>query len=237
MDRDNPQRQPTKEPQYEMLFETESKYGRANLGLMVNQVYNDDPKRLLFTLARYKFVAKMLEGREKVLEVGCGDAFGTRLVQQAVGEVTATDFDATFIRDAQSRLSEKWPLDLLVHDFLESPLRFSFDAVFLLDVLEHISREEEKDFLQNIKNSLKAQNGIAIIGMPSLESQVYASPQSKIGQINCKSAEELKSVMENFFKYVFIFSMNDEVVHTGFGRMAHYLFAVCCEPRQSEEEF
>jgi hypothetical protein len=25
-----------------------------------------------------------------------------------------------------------------------------------------------------------------------------------------------------------MFSMNDEVVHTGFHPMAHYLFALCC---------
>ena len=30
---------------------------------------------------------------------------------------------------------------------------------------------------------------------------------------------------------LFSFSMNDEVVHTGFLPMAHYLIALCCEPR------
>jgi hypothetical protein len=28
-----------------------------------------------------------------------------------------------------------------------------------------------------------------------------------------------------------MFSMNDEVVHTGFGPMAHYLIALCAGPR------
>jgi hypothetical protein len=28
-----------------------------------------------------------------------------------------------------------------------------------------------------------------------------------------------------------MFSMNDEVVHTGYHKMAHYLFALCCEKR------
>jgi len=30
---------------------------------------------------------------------------------------------------------------------------------------------------------------------------------------------------------VFVFSMNDEVVHTGFYPMAHYLLAVACHRR------
>src|SRR6266567_6508113 len=74
---------PTKEPQYSELFDAREKHGVSRLGLMVNQVWNEDPKRTLFTLARYKFVAKMLAGRKHVLEVGCADAWGTRIVQQA----------------------------------------------------------------------------------------------------------------------------------------------------------
>jgi len=35
-----------------------------------------------------------------------------------------------------------------------------------------------------------------------------------------------------YFANVFIFSMNDEVVHTGFGKMSHYNIALCCGPRR-----
>ena len=55
-----------------------------------------------------------------------------------------------------------------------------------------------------------------IIGTPSLESQAYASPPSKAGHINCKSGDELKALLSSYFHNVFLFSMNDEVVHTGF---------------------
>ena len=70
-----------------------------------------------------------------------------------------------------------------------------------------------------------------IIGIPSLESQVHASPQSKEGHVNCKSGKDLKRLLERFFYNVFLFSMNDEVVHTGFYPMAHYLLAVCATQR------
>ena len=53
--------------------------GYRRLGLMANRSWNQDPRRTLFTMARYKFVSKMLEGRQRVLEVGCADAFCTRL--------------------------------------------------------------------------------------------------------------------------------------------------------------
>lgn len=39
--------------------------------------------------------------------------------------------------------------------------------------------------------------------------------------MNCKSAPNLKALMQEYFHNVFMFSMNDEVVHTGFHKMAH----------------
>jgi hypothetical protein len=66
--------------------------------------------------------------------------------------------------------------------------------------------------------------------MPSLESQTYASPQSKEGHVNCQSGDELKKNLQGYFENVFIFSMNDEVIHTGYYPMAHYLLALCCRP-------
>ena len=219
-----------KENQYQDLIDVDRDVGRASFGLMCNQVWHDDPKRLVFVLARYKFVARLLEGRATVLEVGCADAFGTRIVQQSVGTVTAIDFDPEFIQDAQNRLQAQWPLDLRVHDILSSPIQNNFDAAYSIDVMEHILPKHEERFVENVAASINP-NGTAIFGTPSLESQVYASKQSKAGHVNCKTGEQLKSDLERKFHNVFVFSMNDEVIHTGFYPMAHYLFAICCGVR------
>ena len=128
------------------------------------------------------------------------------------------------------RMASPWTFDLLVHGFRNGPVSGSFDAINALDVLEHISSADERQFLSTVFVSLEP-NGVAIIGMPSLESQSYASKQSREGHINCKTAIDLRSLMEEFFHNVFIFSMNDEVVHTGFYKMAHYLLALCCTKR------
>ena len=58
----------TKEKQYQFLLEREKNL--SNLGLMSSQVWQDDPRRLLFVLARYKFVAKMFSGMNKGGEGG-----------------------------------------------------------------------------------------------------------------------------------------------------------------------
>lgn len=221
----------TREPQYQRLLEIRDEVGLTPLGLMTNQVWHEDPRRLAFILARYKFVAKMLSGWEDVAELGCGDAFGTRIVLQEASKVTVYDFDRIFIDDVRRRQSKQWPLEAIVHDILDDPLPRRHNAIFSLDVIEHIPAEQEDLFLRNLCASL-TEHGILIIGTPSLESQAYASPQSKIGHVNCKSGRALKSLLKRYFHTVLLFSMNDEVVHTGFYPMAHYLFAVCSDLRR-----
>jgi 2-polyprenyl-3-methyl-5-hydroxy-6-metoxy-1,4-benzoquinol methylase len=215
------------EEQYDIINQTIEKHGIAKLGLMVNESWNNDPKRTLFTLSRYKFVSRMVQNRKKVLEVGCADAFGTRIVQQAVGSVTAIDIDPVLVDDAKARMNPHWAFDVSVHNMLKGPVPGGpYDAAYALDVLEHIKPVDEDLFLSNMVGSL-AETGIAILGMPSFESQVYASPQSKAGHVNCKSGKDFNELMSRYFNTVFLFSMNDEVVHTGYYPMAHYLLAVC----------
>lgn len=215
----------TKEPQYGALLDLRDAKGISRLGLMTNQVWHDDPRRLAILLSRYKFVAKMLSGKRRALEVGCGDAFGSRIVRQETEALCAVDFDPLFIEDALSRQDDRWPLECKVHDILSGPVPGLFDAAYSLDVLEHIRLEDEGAFIANICASLE-ENGVLIIGTPSIQSQAYASPQSKEGHINCKDHKTLRDLVSRHFHNVFIFSMNDEVVHTGFYPMAHYLFAL-----------
>jgi 2-polyprenyl-3-methyl-5-hydroxy-6-metoxy-1,4-benzoquinol methylase len=217
----------TKEPQYRILIELQEKLGTAQFGLMSNFVWQEDPKRLLFVLSRYKFTAKMLSGRKNVLEVGCADAFFTRVVKQEVGKLTAVDFDPLFIEDAKKHLNERWNFDCKVHDILKGPVAGKFDGIYSIDVIEHIKKSDEDKYMSNMVSSL-TDDGVLIIGTPSLQSQAYASDASKEGHVNCKDHKELKQLMLKYFDSVFIFSMNDEVVHTGFYPMANYLFALCC---------
>ena len=216
----------TREPQYQECIEAVTQRGFERLGLRSSQSWHDDPKHLLFRLSRYKFVAKMLSGSNHVLEIGCGDAFGTRIVQQEVRALSATDFDAVFIRDVEERMVDRWRFPVFTHDLLDGPIKGAYDGVFALDVLEHIDNKHQNTFLTNAFAPL-TEHGVAIIGMPSLESQAHASPTSRAGHVNCQTMPELKKTMQQFFHNVFMFSMNDEVVHTGYHPMAHYLFAVC----------
>ena len=111
-------RDPVNQPNVEFI----DKRGPVSLGLLKGREWIEDPRRFVFSLARYKFVAKMLAGRTNVIEIGCGDAFAAPIVMQEVAKLTVTDFDGEFIEDADQRRTPEYPYKTVVHDFLDGPL-------------------------------------------------------------------------------------------------------------------
>lgn len=183
--------------------------------------WDADPKLVGVVLARYKFAAKLLEGKERVLEVGCADGFGSRVVRQHVGHLTAVDIDPVSIREARLNMSEKWPIDFWCCDFTR--MHAHFDGAYALDVLEHIEHgKDESNFLY----AMSRMAPVAVIGMPSLQSQAYASSASRQGHVNCLGGHELKERLRLYWKNVFVFTMNDEQFGMSFYPMANYLLAL-----------
>ncbi len=217
----------TKEHQNQAQFDVYLNNGPVELGPWASHIWRTDPRHLGFLLARYKFCAKMLAGKPEVLEVGCGDAFGTPVVLQTVESVHGIDFEPLVIEDARTRFGAEClkRCSFSVFDITERPLDRKFDAAYSLDVIEHIPPESEVRFINNICKSLRS-HAVFIIGTPNGEAQKHASSASAEGHINLKNAEGLKGLLSRYFHNVFIFSMNDEVVHTGFYPMAHYLLGI-----------
>lgn len=182
----------------------------SNLDYLLKQ----DPKMVGVRLARYKWVSKMLKGFESVLEIGAGSGFGAHVVRPEVKSLTLCDLNGGE--------------GILKVDYTKETIDPPFAGIYALDVLEHV--EAEDAFMRNVCESLK-EDGTCIIGIPSLESQAYACELSKAGHVNCKTEEELRSLMKKYFKCVYLFGMNDEVVHTGFGGMCHYRLALANSPR------
>ena len=218
-----------------MLDAQEQAYDVANarvtLGPASSNSLRHDPKHLAFVLARYKFCAKMLEGKAAVMDIGCGDAFGLPILAQAVGRVYAVDRNGPLVEDDHYRLKDHCGAVKFIHADVADwtlPERPLCDAAITLDVLEHIAPENEDAFMRGILECLGS-NGTLIIGMPNVTAAPYASPQSQAGHINLKTGAELRAFASRYFKHVFMMGMNDEVVHTGYQPMAHYLLALCCE--------
>jgi 2-polyprenyl-3-methyl-5-hydroxy-6-metoxy-1,4-benzoquinol methylase len=167
-------------------------------GINSSWKWYNDPRQFFISLARYKFVAKILSGKKNVLEVGCSDGLNSRIVKQEVEKLDLCDVDLNLIKNAEENMSLKWKVNIFFHDFLKKKLNKKYNAIYLLDVLEHIPKKNEKQFIKNIINSIYS-DGIVIFGLPSKEFQKYSRAIVVSGHVNCKTGNELKLLLNSFF--------------------------------------
>ncbi len=185
-----------------------------------------DPKHILFVLSRYKFCARMLQGKKRVLELGFGDGIGLPIMAKAVDQIFAVERESLAAESFIRRLGKYYPnVTPVCLDPAVQELDMQVDAAFSIDFLEHIPPGREAFLMQNIIRCLPV-DGILITGTPNISAQDYASHSSRVHHVNLKSPESLRDLMGQYFDNVFMFGMNDEVLHTGFGPMCHYLWSV-----------
>ncbi|MBI9109612.1 bifunctional 2-polyprenyl-6-hydroxyphenol methylase/3-demethylubiquinol 3-O-methyltransferase UbiG [Maridesulfovibrio ferrireducens] len=209
-------------------MKNKNKQADKQIRLSPHMAYNlkKDPKRLAFVLARYAFAAQMTDSCESILELGCSEGIGAPMLHKGTKKYLGLDLDTPAIEAAEKNFSTE-SVRFENTNFLGLQESF-FDAVVSLDVIEHILHGKDEDaFFKTISDNIHS-DGICVIGTPNATSTPYASPESQKGHVNMFDANRLKSTVEKYFKTVLIFSMNDEIVHTGYYPMSHYLFAVGC---------
>jgi 2-polyprenyl-3-methyl-5-hydroxy-6-metoxy-1,4-benzoquinol methylase len=197
-----------------------------------------DPKHLVFVLSRYKFALKMLEGKKSILEIGCGDGVGANIVGAArdLSTLFCIDWDK---RNIEGNIRRNSGINKKIHfethninesTFINSSVPNGFEAAFMIDVIEHVEPKKEHAFMVNVCKSLSS-SGLLLTGTPNISASQYASPQSNAQHINLKSPETLRITMEKYFQHVFNFGMNDEVLHTGYSPMCHYIWTLAVNPK------
>jgi hypothetical protein len=108
-----------REPQYDGCLKVRDEIGFQRFGLMTNQVWYDDPRRLTFLLSRYKFAPKMLSGKSRVAELGRGDGIGAQLVRQVFPVIDLYDFDPIFVAEANANQVSRWNMQAFGADILK----------------------------------------------------------------------------------------------------------------------
>jgi len=212
---------------HDKLIEECIHYEKVGMGHINTYFWMSDPKHLCFTLSRYKFVSKMLSGKKSVLEIGCGDGFCVPIITQEVSMYNGIDISSKCIEIASANRPKSIidRAEFEVHDISLSPYTSISESAFALDVMEHIPPEKETDVMDNVYKSL-SEDSIFIIGTPNFYARNYSSSINRSIHLNYYTYEKLRDVLTIYFRNVFVFSMNDEVVHTGYYKMAHYLFGM-----------
>lgn len=215
---------------YERLYNKLQKtYGPVQLPAEYNYFIQGNLVQLLVRLSRFKFAAKMLRPADSVLEIGCGSGLGTNFLSQFCRHISAIDVKKSELDDARS-VTRRKNIDFEWIDLFDLPLTRKYDAVVALDVIEHMSFRKGEKFVKKITNHLK-EDGMLIIGTPSIYSFKFQSALSKASHIKLYDQEELKKMIDRHFNRTVAFSMNDEVVHTGFSKLAWYYFILAFGPK------
>jgi 2-polyprenyl-3-methyl-5-hydroxy-6-metoxy-1,4-benzoquinol methylase len=190
------------------------------------------PRRMLYSLSYYKFAAKMIGTDKRVLDIGCNEGLGSWVIAKECGFCKGIDFDSKAIESAKKNFCHT-SIDFESIDFFNMPTS-SWHAAISFDVIEHIFPEHALEFIGKMASCL-TEDGVAVVGTPSEISQKFASPITKKGHVNIYSHERLYREFAAFFEHVFLFSANDEIVHTGYLPLAHTYIVLCCKPKHTSK--
>ena len=119
------------------------------------------------SLLAYRFVARLLAGRHDVAEYGHGNELGTRLILQNVKQVRLFDPRPFVAEELQRQIGDQVKFEAHQHDILASPLKRPFDAIYSIDFIKYISRDEEDKFVRNLMDSLGRNFDFLLVGCPS----------------------------------------------------------------------
>lgn len=206
-------------------------------------------------VAKYNFVGELLSRRADVAAYGCADDVGSKMVLDKVRKLAVYDPDPVRIGRLSQQIFDPWKFGVHVHDIFEGPLPVVHDAIYNLDMLEYVSRDDEDRYLGNLSRSLSRRQDILIIGlslcgadvdvMPDefaasvsglgltagdrpLGTGVLRSPSSTNGRArHPRTGAGVKASLERHFDTVSLFSLNSGVIQAGPGGPGDYLFALC----------
>lgn len=144
-------------------------------------------------LHRYLFAAQYCKNK-RVLDLGCGEGYGSNILSKYANEVVGVDIDESTIAHARAKYDDS-KIKFIQGSVLEVPLGdHEFDIVVSFEVLEHI--EEHDTYIAEIKRLLKP-NGVFFVSTPN--KLVYTDPNA----INPFHKKEL-----NWDEFVGLMSMN-----------------------------
>lgn len=112
----------------------------------------------------YEFARRALSGCGTVLDLGCGEGYGTALLSPAVGEIVGLDVDEAAIAHATSRYAAA-NCRFRCHDGERLPFEdAAFDAVVSFQVIEHVPGD--RLYVSEVSRVLKA-GGQLILTTPN----------------------------------------------------------------------
>ncbi len=149
-------------------------------------------------LHRYAIAMELAKGK-KVLDIACGEGYGSNLLAEKAESVIGVDINKETIFEANKKYN-RTNLNFIIGDVRNIPCPDqSFDLVVSFETIEHI--EEHQQMMQELKRVLKP-GGLIIISTPDKKN--YSDETGYKNPFHAKELYEKNfySLLSSLFKYV-----------------------------------
>lgn len=177
------------------------------------------PKFLAQHLKPYEFLRQEAKDRT-VLEIGCGDGYGSAYLAEAAEKVTGIDYEEVVIYQAQNKYKGA---NLKFVRMDAADLQFgdnSFDIICSFQVIEHIPEDAILQYLSEIKRVLK-DDGKFYLSTLNVEHAVKSPLTYKKHPAHCKefNRQELKDLLSQVFADVETYGLQLTPKHQFYQRL------------------
>lgn len=159
---------------------------------------------------RYLFACQFVKNKV-VLDVACGEGYGSFLLSSTAKKVFGVDISQEAIDSAKGKYVND-NLEFLLGSAAQLPLSKNnfLDVIISYETIEHISEKDQISFLGEIKRTLK-KDGIFIVSTPN--KKLYSDVPNYQNEFHVKEFyfEDFKKILESYFKHVDILGQRVEI--------------------------
>jgi GT2 family glycosyltransferase/SAM-dependent methyltransferase len=167
--------------------------------------WDDDPMMNYEHLHRYAFCKRFVTGK-KVLDLACGEGYGSLLLSENASHVVGVDIAPDIINHASSKYIKE-NIEFIQGSILEVPIEGEriFDVIVCFEAIEHI--ENHGALFKEIKRLLK-NDGILVLSTPN--KKVYSDEINFKNPFHIKEFyfNDLRGFLKGYFEFVWFFGQN-----------------------------
>lgn len=126
-------------------------------------------------LGRYYFAADVLNNRNRVLDVACGDGYGTKVLSKKMKYVVGVDRNKDYLNIAKSKYNND-NIEYKCIDVDKETIVGKYDGIVCFETLEHLKYSDR--FLKNLYNILN-ENGVMILSVPNSKYEIVENGQNR----------------------------------------------------------
>lgn len=159
-----------------------------------------DSEIAVFHYQRYKSILELCRDRV-VLDIACGEGYGSRILADTAARVYGVDIDAETIAEAVKKYADE---NLAYMEGSAEKLEFPddmFDVVVSFETIEHVDADMQKMFIREIRRVLK-KDGCLVMSSPDKRNYSEIPAFTNRFHVHELYAEEFEAFLQKEFRHV-----------------------------------